>query len=112
MNKKVTTFNIHIRAALGHLLDACTKTRNTATPRNVSINIIYRTFHILEIRVWVSTEVVSTEKVFVCACFFLLFLVFFVLFFFFILPIARGAYYLHKPSGWKYVVHTHKTIKI
>ena len=56
MNKNVTSFNIHIRAALGHLLDACTKTLNTATPRNVSINIIYRTFHILEIRVWVSTE--------------------------------------------------------
>ena len=36
MNKNVTSFNIHIRAALGHLLDACTKTRKTATPRNVS----------------------------------------------------------------------------
>ena len=36
MNKKVTSFNMHIRAALGHLLDAGTKTRNTATPRNVS----------------------------------------------------------------------------
>ena len=45
-----------------------------------------------------------------CVVFFL-FVSVFCFCFFFILPIARGAYYLHKPSGWKYVVHTNKTIK-
>ena len=67
------------------------------TPQHLEMcqmKIIYRTFHILEIRVWVSTAVVSTERVFVSVFFFCVF-------FFFILPIARGAYYLHKPSGWK-----------
>ena len=64
------------------------------TPQHLEMcqtNKIYRTFYIVEIRVWVSTEGVSTEGVFVF-CF---------LFFFFILPIARGTYYLHKPFGWK-----------
>ena len=62
------------------------------TPQHLEMcqmKIIYRTFHILEIRVWVSTEGVSTKGLFVFS------------FFFFILPIARAAYYLHKPSGWK-----------
>ena len=73
------------------------------TPQHLEMcqmKIIYRTFHILEIRVWVSTEGVSTKG-------YLFFPFFFlgggglVLFCFFILPIARDAYYLHKPSGWK-----------
>ena len=61
------------------------------TPQHLEMcqmKIIYRTFHILEIRVWVSTEGVSTKGVFVFSFFFLVL----VFGFFFILPIARAAY--------------------
>ena len=61
------------------------------TPQHLEtcqMKIIYRTFHILEIRVWVSTEGVSTKGVFVFSFFFLVL----VFVFFFILPIARAAY--------------------
>ena len=61
------------------------------TPQHLEMcqmKIIYRTFHILEIRVWVSTEGVSTKGVFVFSFFFFGF----GFCFFFILPIARAAY--------------------
>ena len=62
------------------------------------INIIYRTFHILEIRVWVSTEVVSTERVFVSVFFF---------FFFFSFYLSPGVLtiYINHPGGNTLCIH-------
>ena len=75
------------------------------TPQHLEMcqmKIIYRTFHILEIRVWVSTEGVSTKG-------YLFFPFFFfgggggggVFFFFFFFLFSGVVCYFLKPSGWK-----------
>ena len=74
------------------------------TPQHLEMcqmKIIYRTFHILEIRVWVSTEGVSTEGVFV-------FSFFFSFFFFFSFYQSPGllTIYIKYPGGNKLCIHT------
>ena len=73
------------------------------TPQHLEMcqmKIIYRTFHILEIRVWVSTAVVSTERVFVSVFFFLFF-------FFFSFYLSPGVLtiYINHPGGNKLCIH-------
>ena len=78
------------------------------TPQHLEmcqINIIYRTFHILEIRVWVSTEVVSTERVFVCVWVFFCFCFFFFFFFPFYLSPWVLTIYINHPGGNTLFIH-------
>ena len=67
------------------------------------MKIIYRTFHILEIRVWVSTEGVSTKGVFVFSFFFLVLVL---VFFSFYLSPGLLTNYINHPGGNKLCIHT------
>ena len=71
------------------------------TPQHLEMcqmKIIYRTFHILEIRVWVSTEGVSTKGVFVFSFFFF---GFGFCFFSFYLSPGLLTIYINHPGGNK-----------
>ena len=76
------------------------------TPQHLEMcqmKIIYRTFHILEIRVWVSTEGVSTKGVFVFSVFFLVLVL---VFFSFFLSPGLLTNYINHPGGNKLCIHT------
>lgn len=76
------------------------------TPQHLEMcqmKIIYRTFHILEIRVWVSTEGVSTKGVFVFSFFFLVLVL---VFFSFYLSPGLLTNYINHPGGNKLCIHT------
>ena len=77
------------------------------TPQHLEMcqmKITYRTFHILEIRVWVSTEGVSTKGVFVFSFFFLVLVL--VFFFSFYLSPGLLTNYINHPGGNKLCIHT------
>ena len=76
------------------------------TPQHLEMcqmKIIYRTFHILEIRVWVSTEGVSTKGVFVFSFFFLVLVL---VFFSFYLSPGLLTNYINHPGGNKLCIRT------